>query len=118
MVLAVIILCAQQIPGIPFFHPLLIWMILGFWVVNLALHYLLNLLKSQLEVADHMIFLAGTTFRLLIGLFCILIFYVLKVESLKLFAVNFVIVYLLYLGFEITTLLRNLRRNSSQDYSR
>ncbi len=118
LVLVLIVLAFQQLSSATFLHPSLVWVILGFWVLYLGIHFLMNFLKKLLDVADHMVFLAGTTLRMIIALFSVLAFYLFKVENLMLFALNFVMVYLSFLGFEITTLLRNLRRNSSQDYSR
>ena len=91
------------------------WIVLGFWLLYLSIHFLMNFMKKYLEVPHHMILLAGTSMRLIIALFSLIVFYVLKVENLVLFTINFSGVYLLFLVFEISTTLSNLRPNSSEE---
>ena len=56
--------------------------------------------------------LGAITARFISGLFIILIFYMMKVEDIIGLSIQFVILYLLYLIFELIIVLSNLRRNS------
>ena len=100
---------------VKYLHPGLIWIVFGFWLLYLAIHFLMNFLKKYLDTPYHMVLLAGTSLRMIIALFSLIVFYVLKVENLVLFTINFSGVYLLFLVFEISTTLSNLRPNSSEE---
>lgn len=54
-------------------------------------------------------------FRMLTGLALLLIFYALEVENLKAISIQFLAIYLIYLVFEMTVVLANLRRNSGDN---
>lgn len=55
--------------------------------------------------------LGSVVFRLLTGMFFVLVLYSLKPENLKPLLLQFVIIYLVYLVFELFAVLPNLRRN-------
>ena len=55
--------------------------------------------------------IASIGFRMITGLFLLLIFYFLKVEDIVQFSIQFLAVYLVYFVFELTVVLANLRRN-------
>ena len=67
---------------------------------------------SRKKEESSMYILGAISARFISGLFAILIFYAMKVEDLIGLSIQFVVLYLLYLVFELTVLLSNLRRNS------
>lgn len=55
--------------------------------------------------------IASIGFRMITGLFLLLIFYFLKVGNIVQFSFQFLAVYLVYFVFELIVVLANLRRN-------
>ncbi len=55
--------------------------------------------------------IASIGFRMLTGLFLLLVFYFLKVEDIVQLSYQFLGVYLVYFVFELIVVLANLRRN-------
>lgn len=55
--------------------------------------------------------IASIGFRMITGLFLLLIFYFLKVDQIVYLSYQFLGVYLVYLVFELMVVLANLRRN-------
>jgi hypothetical protein len=90
----------DQFPALIFF----------FFLQSLVIAWLLDLaVKSNW---DSPIYALGTiTFRFLTALFFIAILFVFKFEDMKTLMAQFLVVYLIYLIFELYTVLSNLRRN-------
>ncbi|WP_258103090.1 hypothetical protein [Marinoscillum sp. MHG1-6] len=81
-----------------------------FFGQSLVVAWLYNL--SEKEGWKNPIYtLAAVTFRLLTALFFILVLYAMKPEDIKSLMLQFVILYLVYLIFELFAVLPNLRRN-------
>jgi hypothetical protein len=87
-----------------------IWTILGFFAV-------LSIIGHRLAQRGFQggqfppFYLAVTALRLLLCVVFVGYFIYLKIDGLPVFVINFFILYLLYLGFEINWLLSNLRGN-------
>lgn len=93
-----------------------VYMIIGFlWMVYSVIHLSYSFFRKNLNVDTPMMLLAGLGLRMILTLFTIMFVVTSGVRDSKLFVINFVAVYFLYLGFEIIALLSNLRRNSSSD---
>ncbi|SNS08712.1 hypothetical protein SAMN06295967_10385 [Belliella buryatensis] len=90
-----------------------IWKILSFfalltWVTGTFVHYLIKLSKEN----SPNILLGATAIRFLASLGFIVIYLFLDVENIILFVINFFIIYLFYLIFDIYGLIANLRPHS------
>ena len=85
-------------------------LILFFFLQSLVIAWLIHLAeKSNWESP---LYALGTiTFRFLTALFFIAILFVLKLNDMKMLMAQFLAVYLIYLVFELYTVLSNLRRN-------
>ncbi|PIB37300.1 hypothetical protein BFP72_18730 [Reichenbachiella sp. 5M10] len=96
-------------PGIV--HQSIVWILVFFWVTNMVIHILSHLAHEQLEMDMTLVLLAGVTGRLLIAIAAMVTVAVLGVADRSLFIINFAVVYLCYLVFEISSVLSNLRSN-------
>ncbi|UXP33766.1 hypothetical protein N6H18_07340 [Reichenbachiella agarivorans] len=92
-------------------HPYIIWIVGFYWLVSISLHVLSHLAERHLEMDLTLILLAGVTSRLLIAIAAMVIVVLIGVVDKSLFIINFAVVYLCYLVFEITSVLSNLRSN-------
>jgi hypothetical protein len=93
-------------------HPLA-WWILGFFtVITLAGHWFIQKGLHQYKDAFMSIYLGVLGFRFLLSLLFIGIFIYKRIPEMLTFVINFFVLYLLFLGFEIYGVLGNLRRNS------
>jgi len=91
------------------------WIIGYMWLLYTVVQVSGHLLRDYLNIDSPLIALAGVSARLIISLFTMLIVVMSGVENMVLLVSNFMVIYLLYLMFEIIILLSNLRRNSSQE---
>ncbi len=91
------------------------WIIGYMWLLYTVVQFSGHLLRDYLNIDSPLIALAGVSARLIISLFTMLIVVMSGVENMVLLVSNFMVIYLLYLMFEIIILLSNLRRNSSQE---
>lgn len=92
-------------------HKYLGWIVIFFWIQFMIIHVLSTNAEKILEIDKTLILLAGVSARLLIAMFAMVLAALLGVVDKSLFVINFSIVYLCYLVFEITTVLSNLRSN-------
>jgi len=85
-------------------------LIIFFFLQSLPIAWLLN--QGEKTPADFPMFaIASIGFRMLSGLFLLLIFYFLEVPDIVQFSYQFLAVYLVYFVFELIVVLANLRRN-------
>ncbi|MEP4535056.1 MAG: hypothetical protein ABJ004_18315 [Cyclobacteriaceae bacterium] len=85
-------------------------MIFFFFLQSLVVSWLLY--EGKKNNWESPIYALGTvTFRLLTGLFFLGILMYMKIDGIKALMVQFMAVYLVYLIFELFTVLSNLRRN-------
>ncbi len=93
-------------------HPLVWWILAFFTVITFAGHWFIQ--KGLHRYKDNFmsIYLGVMGFRFLASLLFIGIFIYKRVPDLFTFVINFFVLYLLFLGFEIYGVLGNLRRNS------
>ena len=92
------------------FHQSFPALVVFFFLQSLVVAWLIHLAeKSNWE--SPLYALGMITFRFLTSLFFIAVLFILKLEDLKLLMAQFLGVYLIYLAFEIITVLSNLRRN-------
>ena len=113
-VLAIVIYLTNQ-----FFIPDLIhtqiWIMLGFFFALAVMGHRITEMAFQRSKDNVAIFyFVVMLIRLLISIIFIGIFLYKGVQDRVLFVMNFFILYLLYVAFEINSLLTNLRRNSRQ----
>lgn len=111
LVLAAIIFCGINFGFQHLFHNY-IWIIFAFF---LAVAFLNNqLMKIAFENNREKFitfFMASVVLRLLLSLFFLGTFIFIKLENIQLFAINFFVLYLCILVFEIFENSRNLRQN-------
>lgn len=92
------------------FHRAFPSLVLFFFLQSLVVAWLIHLAeKSKWE--SPLYALVMITFRFLTSLFFIAVLFVLKLDDMKPLMAQFLGVYLIYLAFEIYTVLSNLRRN-------
>ena len=91
-------------------HPYFIYLVVFFFLQSLVISWILSVGNKDAENSS-LYTLGSVVFRLLSGLFFLLSFMILKTEDLKGLAIQFVVLYLLYLIFELTQVLSNLRQN-------
>lgn len=96
-------------------HPSLYSILIFMWAVHVTIHVITERSKERLNIENHLLLLAGVAARLILALFGLILLSRRWYENEKVFALNFSVVYLLFLVFEITTVLSNLRPNSSRD---
>jgi hypothetical protein len=90
-----------------------VWnMILFFFLLAFSTGYLSQLILKNGKENFVAAVLSGTIFRFFISLGYILVFLFLGVDNIILFVVNFFVIYLLYLLFDIYGLIANLRPHS------
>jgi len=92
-------------------HPYLIWMVVFYWLQFVLMGLLSGFLKKSVEVEEVFILLGGVTARLLVAMMVMVIVAIVRIDQTKLFIINFVVLYLHYLVFEIKGVLSNLRSN-------
>ena len=92
------------------FHHLFPWLIAFFFLQSIIISWILfQGEKNQSSFPIYVI--ASIGFRMITGLFLLVVFFVLEVSEIRLLAIQFVMVYLGYLVFELMVVLSNLRRN-------
>lgn len=90
-----------------------VWnMIIFFFLLAFSTGYLSQLILKNGKDNFVAAVLSGTIFRFFISLGYILVFLFLGVDNIILFVVNFFVIYLLYLLFDIYGLIANLRPHS------
>lgn len=77
----------------------------------MGLHALSVFIEENFNMDHSLILLAGVSARLIIAMMAMVLTILVGVESKEMFVINFSIVYLLYLVFEITSVCSNLRSN-------
>ena len=90
------------------------WIMVFFYLQSIFIAYLHQLgTRDPQKLAIY--FLGGTVFRLLTILLMLAVIFIAKVPDHVLLTINSAVIYLLYLVFEITLLLVNLRPNSEEN---
>jgi hypothetical protein len=110
-VLAIIIFTGQNFGYANFFH-YHIWLIFAFFLAVAFLNS--QLMKIAFEKNREKFitfFMASVVLRLILSLFFLGTFIFIKLENIQLFAINFFVLYLSALVFEIFENSRNLRQN-------
>ncbi|MEP2026738.1 MAG: hypothetical protein ABJH98_18215 [Reichenbachiella sp.] len=114
-ILILISYCLLEVFEFSFVHPA-IYQILGFlWFLYTSIHITYLLVAKNPNIEQAILPLVGLGLRFLVSLFTVMFYLIKYPENSALFVINFMVVYLIYVVFEITALLSNLRRNSSQD---
>lgn len=92
-------------------HPLFPLMIFFFLGQSVPIGWMMDIaLRNQSQ--STIIFVGSMGFRMITGLGLLLVFYFFEVSDLTPLSIQFIIVYLFYLVFELSVVLTNLRRNS------
>jgi hypothetical protein len=93
-----------------FLHPHFPTLITFFFFQTLPIAWILN--KGLKNPPDFPMYaMASIGLRMVTALFFLLILYALKVDDIRSLGIQFMGVYLVYLVFELTVVLANLRRN-------
>jgi len=113
LLIAGIVYLISEVFQLPWIH-VSIWKIISFfliltWLTGIFSYYLLKISKEN----SVNILLGGIGIRLLSSIGFIAIMLMIGQENLILFVINFFIIYLFYLLFDIYTLIANLRPNSN-----
>lgn len=91
-------------------HEHFLTLIIFFFIQSIPIAWLLK--QGEKDPSSFVMYaLASIGLRMISGLFFLLAFFFLKVSDITSFAVQFSAVYLIYLVFELTVVLANLRRN-------
>ena len=111
--LIALLIIASKYSGLRLVHPY-IWLIFSYCAgLSVALYFFMKKGLNTSSFPNYM--MIATMIRLFLTL-SIMMIYLVKVPDpeRKLFAINFIILYFLYVGFEIKTLLSNLQQNSKK----
>ncbi|MEO9966169.1 MAG: hypothetical protein ABJF11_10295 [Reichenbachiella sp.] len=114
-ILILICYCLLDLIGLSFVHPA-VYQVIGFlWFLYTSIHitYLLAAKNPNIETA--ILPLVGLGLRFVVTLFTLMVWLMRNPADTELFVINFMVIYFAFVVFEITALLSNLRRNSSQD---
>ncbi len=113
-ILAIIIFIAKHFLIPSMIHPEIWIMLAYFFILSIVGHRIIE--KGIRSNKDNMAiyYFAVMLIRLLISAIFITIYLYMGVPEITIFFANFFILYLLYVAFEIKTLLTNLQRNSKQ----
>ena len=117
VVLAIIVIVLQQF-HISYVHFTAIYWIPFFLVINGIASIVTYRALEQDQQKMILVYLATTVFRLLISVTIIFVALMQGVSDRIEFVVNFAVVYLVFLGFEIYGLLTNLRAHLEKDTNR
>lgn len=91
-------------------HPQFGALVIIFFLQSIVVAWLMH--EAQKEPTQFPIYILGAIgFRMITSLMVLVVFYVLKIEDLTAFMIQFSILYLVYLIFELIVVLANLRRN-------
>ncbi len=114
-ILILISYCLLEVFQFSFVHSA-IYQILGFlWFLYTSIHITYLLVAKNPNIESATLPLVGLGLRFLVSLFTVMVWLIKNPDDSALFVLNFMAIYLIYVVFEITALLSNLRRNSSQD---
>lgn len=92
-------------------HPYLGAIVVFFWIQFMIMNILSTYARKYFDMDMTLILLAGVSGRLFIAIIAMLTAALLGVVDKSLFIINFSVVYLFYVVFEITNVLSNLRTN-------
>jgi hypothetical protein len=113
LVLLLLALLSREVLLLHFIHPTA-----EFIILFLFLQALLTLFLTKLGLRDKsrfsLYYMAATVFRFLLSIIVIFFALYLGVNQAVIFIVNFMIAYLLFVVFEIYTLITNLRPDSEK----
>lgn len=87
------------------------YMVLFFFFQSLLISWLLSMAEKDIPRLP-LYAIGAVSLRFLTGIFYMLILILLKVEELRPLIIQFVVVYLLFMVFELSIVLANLRPNS------
>lgn len=114
-ILILISYCLLEVLELRFVHQA-IYLIIGYlWFIYTAIHFTYLLVAKIPNIEIAILPLVGLGMRFIVTLFTLVVWLTKNPENIELFVLNFMAIYLIYVVFEITALLSNLRRNSSQD---
>lgn len=114
-ILILISYCLLDLFEFSFIHAS-IYHIIGFlWFLYTSIHISYWLAAKNPNIDTATLPLVGLGLRFIVSLFTLMVWLMRHPENSELFVLNFMAIYLIYVVFEITALLSNLRRNSSQD---
>ena len=117
VVLGALIVGLQYI-RFPYIHPTGIYWVPFFFVINGVASFFIFKALNKDQQRMVLVYLATTVFRLLISASVIFFALINGVEDRITFVINFAVVYLAFLGFEIYSLLTNLRAHLEKDTNR
>ena len=100
--------------GNEFIHPLIWWMVGFFVFVTGFAHYVAHMGLKHDQEHLHAYYYASMGVRMVFVIIAIFIYRYFNEERVIQFVFNFFVLYFIYTGFEIYSLLSNLRQNSKK----
>lgn len=114
-ILILVSYCLLEVFNFSFVHPA-VYQIIGFlWLLYTSIHFSYMLVAKNPNIESAALPLIGLGLRFIVSLFTIMVWLMKNPDDSGIFVLNFMAIYFVYVVFEITALLPNLRRNSSQD---
>ena len=110
LLLLIVFYISSRFLAIKSFHPYFPHLVGFFFLQSLPISYLLTKAKQQTGMFV-MYVLASVGFRFITSLFFLMIFYVLNIDNIVNFSIQFIILYFIYLIFELLIVLIKLRRS-------
>ena len=110
LLLLIVFYISSRFLAIKSFHPYFPHLVGFFFLQSLPISYLLTKAKQQTGMFV-MYVLASVGFRFITSLFFLMIFYILDIDNIVNFSIQFIILYFIYLIFELWIVLIKLRRS-------
>ncbi|WP_162054094.1 hypothetical protein [Pontibacter pamirensis] len=110
-VLCVVIGALLQFTGYALVHPLIWYTLLFFIFITGFTYYLIELGNKNDPGSLHVYYLASMGFRMVLSIGVVLLYVYFFKENRLMFVFNFFALYFLFTGFEVYSLLSNLRPN-------
>lgn len=95
-------------------HDHFLYLVIFFFLQSMPVSWLLQQSENT-DSGGPIYIIASIGFRMITGLLALVVFYYFNMETFTLLAIDFVALYLVYLIFELTLVLANLRRNSGHN---
>jgi hypothetical protein len=111
LILAIVFFIAERYGSVTWLHPAWKIMLVFFLSVSFLMHRLMEVGFQNNREKFVPFYMATIVARMILGLVFVGFFLYRGVEQRKVFIVNFLILYICYMGFEIYGLSRNLRRD-------
>jgi len=92
------------------FHPYFIGVVIFFFIQSLGISWILSVAEKDKERFP-LLALGSVVLRFVTGVLLLVVFFIIGLVNPEVLVIQFMIVYLSYMIFELTIVLANLRRN-------